>query len=248
MADIRHRVGISAPAATVYQAVATKDGLAGWWTRDVRGEASEGGELLFYFGGPEPAVVMEVTSLEPDRHVGWRCVRGPEGSARTSASGCSPRRRRRCCCSRTRTGGSRLSSCTTTRRSGATTCSGRRAGWRAARPPHSPTTSPSVPAGAEGGVDEVFRALADPSRRQLLDSLNQRTGQTPRGLCAGQEMTRQSVSKHLAVLEAANLVTTVRWGRGKRHYLNSRADQRHRRPVDRPLRRGARAIGPEGCT
>ena len=63
MADIRHRVGISAPAAKVYHAVATKDGLAGWWTRDVRGEASEGGELLFYFGGPEPAVVMEVTSL-----------------------------------------------------------------------------------------------------------------------------------------------------------------------------------------
>jgi uncharacterized protein YndB with AHSA1/START domain len=47
MADIRHRVGIGAPAATVYQAVATKDGLAGWWTRDVRGEAREGGELPF---------------------------------------------------------------------------------------------------------------------------------------------------------------------------------------------------------
>jgi uncharacterized protein YndB with AHSA1/START domain len=77
MADIRHRVGISAPAATVYQAVATKEGLAGWWTRDVRGDASEGGQLLFYFGGPEPAAVMEVTSLEPERHVGWRCVAGP---------------------------------------------------------------------------------------------------------------------------------------------------------------------------
>ncbi len=58
-------------------------------------------------------------------------------------------------------------------------------------------------------MDEVFRALADPSRRRLLDSLNQHTGQTLRELCAGQEMTRQSVSKHLAALEAANLVTTV---------------------------------------
>jgi DNA-binding transcriptional ArsR family regulator len=70
-------------------------------------------------------------------------------------------------------------------------------------------------------VDKVFRALADPSRRRLLDSLNHRTGQTLRELCAGQEMTRQSVSKHLAVLEAANLVTTVHRGRGKLHYLNA---------------------------
>jgi len=86
MADIRHRVGIRAPAATVYQAVATKGGLAGWWTRDVRGDSSEGGELLFYFGGPEPAAVMEVTSLDPDRHVGWRCVRGPEDWVGTNFS------------------------------------------------------------------------------------------------------------------------------------------------------------------
>ena len=86
MADIRHRVGISAPAATVYQAVATKAGLAGWWTRDVRGDDSAGGELLFYFGGPEPAVVMEVTSVEPERHVGWRCVRGPEDWVGTNFS------------------------------------------------------------------------------------------------------------------------------------------------------------------
>jgi DNA-binding transcriptional ArsR family regulator len=69
-------------------------------------------------------------------------------------------------------------------------------------------------------VDEAFRALADPSRRRLPGSLNQRTGQTLRELCAGQDLTRQSVSKHLAVLEAANLVTTVRRGRGKLHYLN----------------------------
>lgn len=71
------------------------------------------------------------------------------------------------------------------------------------------------------GTEEVFRALADRSRRQLLDSLNDRNGQTLRELCAGLEMARQSVSKHLAVLEAANLVTTVRRGREKLHYLNA---------------------------
>ena len=70
-------------------------------------------------------------------------------------------------------------------------------------------------------MDEVFKALADPSRRQLLDSLNTRNGQTLRELCSGLEMARQSVSKHLAILEAANLVTTVRRGREKLHYLNA---------------------------
>ncbi|OAH09807.1 ArsR/SmtB family transcription factor [Streptomyces jeddahensis] len=70
-------------------------------------------------------------------------------------------------------------------------------------------------------MDEVFRALADPSRRRLLDSLNACNGQSLRELCAGLSMARQSVSKHLAVLEAANLVTTVRRGREKLHYLNA---------------------------
>jgi uncharacterized protein YndB with AHSA1/START domain/DNA-binding transcriptional ArsR family regulator len=69
-------------------------------------------------------------------------------------------------------------------------------------------------------MDGVFRALADPSRRRLLDSLNARNGQTLRELCSGLDMARQSVSKHLAVLEAANLVTTVRRGREKLHHLN----------------------------
>ncbi|ETK30561.1 ArsR/SmtB family transcription factor [Microbispora sp. ATCC PTA-5024] len=69
-------------------------------------------------------------------------------------------------------------------------------------------------------MDEVFKALADASRRRLLDSLNARNGQSLRELCAGLDMARQSVSKHLAVLEAANLVTTVWRGREKLHYLN----------------------------
>ena len=70
-------------------------------------------------------------------------------------------------------------------------------------------------------IDDAFRALADPSRRVLLDSLSERDGQTLGELCAGLGMARQSVSKHLAVLEAANLVTTVRRGREKLHYLNA---------------------------
>jgi uncharacterized protein YndB with AHSA1/START domain len=69
-------------------------------------------------------------------------------------------------------------------------------------------------------MDGVFRALADPGRRRLLDSLNDRNGQTLRELCADMGMARQSVSKHLAVLEAADLVTTVWRGREKLHYLN----------------------------
>jgi DNA-binding transcriptional ArsR family regulator/uncharacterized protein YndB with AHSA1/START domain len=70
-------------------------------------------------------------------------------------------------------------------------------------------------------VAEVFKALADPSRRRLLDSLNAHSGQSLRELCAGWAMARQSVSKHLAILEAANLVTTIRRGREKLHYLNA---------------------------
>ena len=87
-----------------------------------------------------------------------------------------------------------------------------------------------------GPVDTVFKALADPHRRQLLDRLNARNGQTLRELCAGLDMARQSVSKHLAMLEAAGLVTTVRRGREKLHYLNAAPDPRDRRPVDPPLR------------
>jgi DNA-binding transcriptional ArsR family regulator len=74
---------------------------------------------------------------------------------------------------------------------------------------------------AYSDLDEVFRALADPSRRLLLDSLNERNGQTLRELGSRLDMARQSVSKHLGVLEAANLVTTVRRGREKHHYLNA---------------------------
>ncbi len=70
-------------------------------------------------------------------------------------------------------------------------------------------------------MDAVFRALADPIRRQLLDSLHARNGQTLHELCVGCDITRQAVTKHLAILEAANLVVPLKQGREKLHYLNA---------------------------
>ena len=69
-------------------------------------------------------------------------------------------------------------------------------------------------------MDQVFKALADASRRELLDRLRADNGQTLNELCARLDMTRQAVSKHLRILEEANLVATVKQGREKLHYLN----------------------------
>ncbi len=69
-------------------------------------------------------------------------------------------------------------------------------------------------------MDEVFKALADSSRRKLLDELHQNNGQTLGELCEHLDMTRQAVTKHLVILEAANLVAVVWRGREKLHYLN----------------------------
>ncbi len=71
-----------------------------------------------------------------------------------------------------------------------------------------------------GEADAVFKALADRSRRQLLDRLHERNGQTSTELCSGLAMARQSVAQHLEILESANLVTTTRRGREKLHFLN----------------------------
>jgi DNA-binding transcriptional ArsR family regulator/uncharacterized protein YndB with AHSA1/START domain len=73
----------------------------------------------------------------------------------------------------------------------------------------------------DGSQDAVFKALSDPGRRMLLDRLNARNGLSLSELCVDMGMTRQSVTKHLDVLEAADLVTTVRAGRERRHYLNA---------------------------
>jgi uncharacterized protein YndB with AHSA1/START domain len=76
MADIRHRVGIDVPAERLYQILTTRHGLAEFWTREVDGDPGEGGTLSFSFGTPEPAAVMEVTGVTPDRQVRWTCVAG----------------------------------------------------------------------------------------------------------------------------------------------------------------------------
>ncbi len=69
-------------------------------------------------------------------------------------------------------------------------------------------------------MDAVFKALADKSRRKLLDRLHQKNGQTLGELCEGLEMSRQAVTKHLGILEDANLVSTQWRGREKLHFIN----------------------------
>jgi len=70
------------------------------------------------------------------------------------------------------------------------------------------------------GDDAIFRALADASRRKLLDRLHRRNGQTLGDLCQGLNMTRQAVAKHLAILKKANLVSWKRQGRERLHFIN----------------------------
>ena len=80
MVGIMHRIGIKAPAAKVYEAVATARGVAGWWTRDTSGSAENGGTVTsrFHKDGEEIGhMVYEVTPLEPDREVRWRFTDGP---------------------------------------------------------------------------------------------------------------------------------------------------------------------------
>jgi uncharacterized protein YndB with AHSA1/START domain len=78
----------------------------------------------------------------------------------------------------------------------------------------------SYSSGVGSEPDQVFKVLADPTRRRLLDRLRQRDGQTLKQLCANLDMTRPAVAKHLGLLESANLVATVQHGREKLHYLN----------------------------
>lgn len=75
-------------------------------------------------------------------------------------------------------------------------------------------------------MDEIFKALADPSRRKLLDQLHMNNGQTLGELCQHLDMTRQAVTKHLVLLAKANLVIPLWRGRHKLHYLNPAPLQR----------------------
>jgi len=82
------------------------------------------------------------------------------------------------------------------------------------------TNLPHRAANREKEIDKVFKVLADPSRRELLDRLHARSGQTLGELCKGLDMTRQAVTQHLDLLEEANLVAVQWQGREKLHYFN----------------------------
>jgi DNA-binding transcriptional ArsR family regulator len=82
------------------------------------------------------------------------------------------------------------------------------------------TTGTKAPPNRSAGIDRVFKALADPSRRHLLDLLYKQNGQTLTALGEHLDMTRQAVTQHLQLLEDANLVAVVWHGREKLHYLN----------------------------
>jgi len=77
MYDIRHRVGIAAPATAVYDKLTSTAGLESWWAQTVTGDPTPGGKLTFYFGRLDASIVMEVVDSTPDTHVRWRCVDGP---------------------------------------------------------------------------------------------------------------------------------------------------------------------------
>jgi DNA-binding transcriptional ArsR family regulator len=87
-------------------------------------------------------------------------------------------------------------------------------------------------------IDKVFKALADPSRRELLDRLHAQNGQTLSELCKGLGMARQSVTQHLGLLEDANLISVQRQGREKLHYFNPV-------PIHEIYRRWIRKFEPE---
>jgi uncharacterized protein YndB with AHSA1/START domain len=82
MADIIHRVGIRAPLADVYAALATVEGVAGWWTRETEGVSKPGGTMDVRFLTPQGrelgGMTMEIVALEPNRKVHWRFRKGPE--------------------------------------------------------------------------------------------------------------------------------------------------------------------------
>jgi uncharacterized protein YndB with AHSA1/START domain len=88
--DIIHRIGIKAPLSKVYQAVATAEGVAGWWTRDTTGSGSVGGKVNVRFrrrdGKEIGQMDFEVTKLEPNREVRWRFVAGPPEWVGTEAT------------------------------------------------------------------------------------------------------------------------------------------------------------------
>ena len=77
METIRHRIGAESPITDVYNAIATREGVEGWWTRRVEGDSRVGSQLAFFFGGDEPSAVMDVVELTAPKRVVWHCAQGP---------------------------------------------------------------------------------------------------------------------------------------------------------------------------
>jgi uncharacterized protein YndB with AHSA1/START domain len=82
MVDLIHRIGINAPAADVYKALSSLEGLSQWWTKEVSGNDNKGGKIEFIFrsetGDLKGKMVMEVKELNPEKDVIWRCIDGPD--------------------------------------------------------------------------------------------------------------------------------------------------------------------------
>ena len=107
MPNIVHRIGIEGTTAErVYQAVATRDGIASWWTEDVNGESTVGSVLQFRFGkgGPD----FQVLELAPPTRVRWKCVAAGGVDRYAHPLRYQPPKGRRCCCSSIAAGGSRI--------------------------------------------------------------------------------------------------------------------------------------------
>ncbi len=253
MPDIRHRVAISAPFESVYEAVATTEGISEWWTRDgVRGESTRRFQPSSSSSvSPNRPLSWRSLGSSDDGQVAWSCVGGADEWMGTKLT------------------------FDLTETDGETVVLFTHADWREPERVHGPLqcpvgllpAQPKVPPRDRKGhavpgrpeilnteveplTVDVFKALADPSRRHLLDRLNARNGQSLRELSEGLDMTRQSVSKHLAILEAANLVTTIRRGPREAPLPQRRADQRDRRTLDQSLRprTSPSPLGPQTST
>ncbi len=127
MFDILHRVGMKASLDKVYQALATPEGVAGWWTTETTGDTKVGGMITFRFTdetGRELGVFdMKIRELRSNARVVWEVVKGPPEWVGTQVRSSSSRKMTTpWCCSSTKGGGNRPSSCTTAVPSGACSC------------------------------------------------------------------------------------------------------------------------------
>ena len=232
MVDILHRVGIKSSPDDVYKALTTREGLAAWWTNDTQGESKVGGVLQFRFsadGAEIGGFDMKVLELDPAKRVLWQVVDGPEEWIGTKDQLRSQAGRRLC--------HRPLQAPGLEGAGGIHAPLQHQVGDLSDEPEVAPRNRERRPQPERRqdrqleldapqclpdcmDIDKVFKALADPTRRRLLDLLHRENGQTLTALCEHMDMTRQAVTQHLQQLEEANLVAIVWHGREKLHYLN----------------------------